>query len=98
MFVSTSERPSLGFTVIYDINASSQKESFLSYSCKIKIFMRSLSMILNWESIRLTFGFSGTSFRMCLTKSLIDYSQYYPFMYASISRPLLLTVLTLPNP
>ena len=39
--------------------------------------MRSLSIILSYERIKLTFGFSGTSLLMYLTKSLIDYSQCY---------------------
>lgn len=55
-------------------------------------------MILNWDRIRLTFGFYGTSLAMYLTKSFIDSSQYSPFIYASIFLPSFLIVLILPSP
>lgn len=73
----TSPKFSFGFIVRYDINARSQNDNFLSYAWSTKILMRSLSIILSYERIKLTFGFSGTSLLIYLTKSLIDYSQCY---------------------
>lgn len=92
----TSITPSLGFIVMYDIRASNQNDKILSYACSTSIFIRSLSIIFNYDRMMHTLGLSGTSLRIYLTKSRIDSTQCYFLIYASNCLPSFLKVSTLP--
>jgi hypothetical protein len=74
------EVSSLAFSVKIDSKIISQKDSFLSCTCKIKSLNKSFSTISSKSlKISLVNGLLGLSLRKYLTKSFSDYSQCTPF-------------------